>query len=213
MSARSPHALASVLVAAAGGRFPPVDGAVEVLPPALGTRAVVEFTGHSYVLADLTHDEVVALGAHGFGGATHPRVLLAVAAPDAHIGSLDVVLFAHGTGRGSLPERDDLGDHARVERAHRHRRDVAVHGDDRGLVTLGRGLVDRLELSVERFDSAAPGAGRGLISDGLALVPRGELVWAQVSPGNAASLRAFLAAGFTPVGSEVLITAAVPPTS
>ena len=28
-------------------------------------------------------------------------------------------------------------------------------------------------------------------------------MWAQVAPGNAASLRAFLAAGFVPVGSEV----------
>jgi hypothetical protein len=30
-------------------------------------------------------------------------------------------------------------------------------------------------------------------------------VWAQVSPGNAQSLRAFLACGFVPIGSEVLI--------
>jgi RimJ/RimL family protein N-acetyltransferase len=29
-------------------------------------------------------------------------------------------------------------------------------------------------------------------------------VFAQVAPGNAASLRAFLAAGFRPIGSEVL---------
>jgi len=208
MSAGSPHPLATVLVAAADGRFPPVDGAVEVLPPHHGTRAVVEFTGHSYVLTDLSHDAVVAVGAHGFGGATHPSVLLAVAAPDAHIGSLDVVLFARGVGGGFLPPRDDLRDHPRVDRAHRYRRDVAVHGDERGLVTLGRGLADRLELSVERFDGAPAGVGRGLISEGLAIVPAGQLVWAQVSPGNAASLRAFLAAGFTPVGSEVLITGA-----
>jgi hypothetical protein len=39
----------------------------------------------------------------------------------------------------------------------------------------------------------------------LRLVPAGEPVFAAVAPGNACSLRAFLAAGFTPVGSEVII--------
>jgi RimJ/RimL family protein N-acetyltransferase len=37
------------------------------------------------------------------------------------------------------------------------------------------------------------------------MVPAGELIWAQVAPGNAASLRAFLAAGFTAIGAETLI--------
>ena len=37
-----------------------------------------------------------------------------------------------------------------------------------------------------------------------ALVPGGERVWAQVAPANVASLRAFLAAGYRPVGAEVL---------
>jgi hypothetical protein len=32
-------------------------------------------------------------------------------------------------------------------------------------------------------------------------------VWAQVSPGNAASVRAFLAAGYRPVGAEALLVA------
>ncbi|RIQ11374.1 hypothetical protein DY240_28965 [Jiangella rhizosphaerae] len=39
----------------------------------------------------------------------------------------------------------------------------------------------------------------------LRLVPAGEPVFAAVTPGNARSLRAFLACGFTPVGSEVLL--------
>jgi len=37
-----------------------------------------------------------------------------------------------------------------------------------------------------------------------ASIPEGDVVFAQVAPGNAASLRAFLAAGFRPIGSEVL---------
>ena len=86
---------------------------------------------------------------------------------------------------------------------------MRVFGDDRGLLTLGRGLAGRLELSVELHDATDRngGAGRALIRRRpCRRRPPGELVWAQVSPGNAASLRAFLACGFVPIGSEVLIT-------
>ena len=105
--------------------------------------------------------------------------------------------------------RHDLDDHPRVRRAREHRRDVAVYGDDTGVVILGRGLVGRLEMAVELTDPASGGAGHGrrLIRAGLAAVPPGEAVWAQVSPGNAQSLRAFLACGFVPICSEVLIRA------
>jgi hypothetical protein len=84
-----------------------------------------------------------------------------------------------------------------------------VLGNDDGVAIVGRGLVDRWELSVELFDTARPpsGAGRALITAGLGLVPDGETCWAQVAAGNARSLRAFLGAGFRPVCSEVLITA------
>jgi RimJ/RimL family protein N-acetyltransferase len=36
-------------------------------------------------------------------------------------------------------------------------------------------------------------------------VPAEAVVWAQIAPGNAASVRAFLAAGFQPVGAEALL--------
>jgi RimJ/RimL family protein N-acetyltransferase len=36
------------------------------------------------------------------------------------------------------------------------------------------------------------------------LVPGDRPLWAQVHPGNAASVRAFLAAGYRPVGAEIL---------
>ena len=38
----------------------------------------------------------------------------------------------------------------------------------------------------------------------VTLVPEGEPLFAQVSPGNVASVRAFLAAGYRPICSEVL---------
>jgi hypothetical protein len=81
---------------------------------------------------------------------------------------------------------------------------VVVHGDERGLVTIGAGLGGRRELSVE---AAEPNRGHGtaLIAEAIGLVPEGELLFAAVSPGNARSLRAFLGLGFTPIGSECLI--------
>jgi L-amino acid N-acyltransferase YncA len=82
---------------------------------------------------------------------------------------------------------------------------VYADPDGRGLVTLGRGLAGRWELSVEvapRHRGA--GVGRRLIAAGRRVAPAGEPLFAQVAPSNAASLRAFLAAGFRPIGAEVL---------
>ena len=201
------HPLHEALVDAAHGRFPPVDGGVEVFTPMTGDHhAVVEFTGHSVVLTDRDRSDLVARGADGFGGASHPDVVRWLAGPDGWIGSHDVVLVARGTGGGSLPGSTELDDHPRVVRSRAHRRGVHVHADATGVVTIGRGLVDRQELSVEVFpDAVGHGHGRRLITEALALVEAGDLVWAQVAPGNAASLRAFLSCGFVPIGAETLI--------
>lgn len=210
------HPLGEVLISAAAGRFPPIDGVVEVFgPDPAGTCAVVELTGHSYVLTERPPDDVMALGVHGYGGCTHPDVLRWLAGPTGEIGSLDAVLVTRGRAAADhvaaqgLTVLDHLDDHPRVVRARHHRRDVQVLGDERGVVTLGRGLAGRWELSVELTGAAAgSGAGRALIEAGLAVAGPQRLVWAQVAPGNAASLRAFLAAGFVPVGGEVLISPA-----
>ncbi len=64
----------------------------------------------------------------------------------------------------------------------------------------------RTELSIETAPALhGSGAGRTLLTDALTLIPAGAPVFAAVSPGNTRSLRAFLASGFTPVASEVLI--------
>ena len=52
---------------------------------------------------------------------------------------------------------------------------------------------------------ADTGSAGALATAGQALVPPGEPLFAQVSPGNVASLHLLLATGFTPVGSEVLL--------
>jgi ribosomal protein S18 acetylase RimI-like enzyme len=209
----SRHPLEVMLVDAAVGRFPAVDGGVDLLAPdPAGTCAVVEFTGHSVVLTDLTRADLADLDLHGFGGCTHPDVLLRLADDTPAggrrtIGSLDAVLVARARPGAALSRRGDLEDHERVRRARRQRHGVEVFGDERGLVTLGHGLVGRLEMSIERTDPASAGQGIGLalVEAGLAAAPDGELVWAQVAPGNAASMRTFLAAGFVVVGAEVLL--------
>jgi hypothetical protein len=211
-SGTGPHPLLAILDAAADGRFPPADGACETLPPDGAFRAVVAFTGHAYVLADVDPAELSARGADGLGGASRPHLLQWVAGDDGRIGSLDVVLVATGSPGPTLPRRTDLDGHPRVRRAAGYRTDVRVHADDVGLLVLGRGLAGRQELSVELLDLTASshGHGRRLIRAGLAEVAPGERCWAQVAPGNAASLRAFLACGFVPICSEVLIAPADP---
>lgn len=202
------HPVATALIAAAGGRYPPVDGLAEVVPPdAWGAHAVVSFTGHAYVMTARSPGELEPFEIDGFGAATDPRVLTFLAGPAGRVGSLDVVLVRRGLGGGStLATREDLDHHPRVRRSRHHRRHVRVLGDERGLVTIGSGLVGRTEMSVELMSApTAGGVGRRLIAAALHDVDDQELVFAQVAPGNAASLRAFLACAFVPIGSEVLI--------
>ncbi|WP_104524139.1 hypothetical protein [Blastococcus atacamensis] len=76
--------------------------------------------------------------------------------------------------------------------------------DAAGLLTVGRGIAGRLEVSLE-VEAAERGRGLGAA---LALAARAltvEPLWAQVAPANTASLRSFLAAGYRPVGAEVLL--------
>ncbi|MCT2581707.1 N-acetyltransferase [Actinophytocola gossypii] len=202
------HPLLPVLLAAASGEFPPADGAVVALPPLPGgLAAVVSLTGRAYVAADEPPD-----GLDAFGGTFRPEVLLRLAGPGGEVGTLDVTLVAHGlgggVGGGGLPARTDLDGHPRVRHARAIRRDVRVYGDERGLVTLAAGLAGRRELSLELSGQGERGVGRGLITDALGLVPAGEPVFAAVAPGNARSLRAFLAVGFQPVGAEVILRTA-----
>lgn len=201
------HRLHRALLRAADGLFPETDGRVEVCAPMAGDHhAVVEFTGHAFVVTDRHPDEVLARGADGFGGASQPDLLRWLVGADGWIGSHDAVLVGRGIGGGTLPERSDLEEHPRVQRSRAHRRSVRTYADETGLVTIGRGLVDRLEVSVETFGPQPAGSGRQLIGEALGLVPAGEVVFAQVAPGNAASLRAFLSCGFTPIGAETLLT-------
>ena len=208
-----PHPLARLLDAASYGRFPPADGGVEVMPPdGDDTCAVVSFTGHAVVLTDRPEDDVRARAgaAPGFGDAFAPRFVEWLG-EGREVGSLDVVLVAPPGSRppGAARPSTRWDEHPRVRRSRAHRRSVGVWETDHGIATVGRGLVGRWEVAVElTVDDAPRGAGRALALAGLANVPTDAVAWAQVAAGNARSLRAFLAAGFVPVGAEVLFSAA-----
>lgn len=203
------HPLLTMFRGAAEGRFPPADGQVTILPPLpRGLECSVAFTGHAAITTALSACEVKAQGPDGYGGSLAPDFLRYLAGHEGWIDSVDAVLVARGASTPScLPERWDIGDHPRVRHAQELRTDVHVYGDERGLVTLANGLAGRREVSIELDQPAhsSTGLGRSLLRDALTQVPAGEPVFAAVSPGNARSFRAFLAAGFVPLGSEVIL--------
>jgi hypothetical protein len=178
-----------------------------------GLECSVAFTGHAVIATALPAEDVEQLKPDGFGGSLAPDVLRGLAGRDGTIGTVDVTLTARGTGGPPLlPARTGLDDHARVRLARELRTHVRTFGDERGLVILADGLAGRHELSVELHDpprKAGHRLGRSLIQDALSLVPRGEPVFAAVAPGNARSLRAFLAVGFAPLASESVLRPAV----
>lgn len=196
---------------AARGVFPPPDGSITVLPPdrTTGLHAVLSFTAHAVVVTDRSPEEVLATGIDAYGGATDPSVLLALAGDTHRCGVLDLSLVRSGTGSGPTTARrtDRFDDHHRVRYARTLRRDVEVWADDTGLFCLGRGLGGRWELGFE-LTGVDPGGGHGraLLDQAIATIPEGENLFAACAPGNARSLRALLAAGFVPFGSEVLLT-------
>ncbi len=210
-SDRTAHPLLDILLAAAAGRFPPVDGAVMVLPPlACGLELIAAFTGHAVIATSLSADDLERAGADGYGGAVTPDVQRLIAGDDGWIGTQDLILVGSGLGddssRPSLRPRDDLADHPRVAHALAIRGDVEVYADERGLVTLARGAAGRREISLELEPARqGTGAGHGLLAAALRLVPAATTVFAAVAPGNARSLRLFLKQGFTPIGAEIVI--------
>lgn len=211
------HPLLTVLLDAADGLFPPVDGVVTVLPAlARGLVCATAFTGHAVIATDRSPADVLAQRPDGYGASMGPDFLRWLAGPGGWVGSIDNTLVARGAG--GPPQLPPYEQAEAAERTHRVRyarevRDeVTVFGDKRGMVVLARGVAGRRELSIEAEPQGhGQGWGRSLLVDALTLVPSGEPVFAAVAPGNARSLRAFLAVGFVPIGSEALIRPAPSP--
>jgi hypothetical protein len=173
-------------------------------------RAIVAFTGHSFVMTDrvitpIQSDDVPP--PDGYGGSLDPRYVVWLAGRSASIGTLDALFVKRGTGSYGAPSSLELttiwDDHYRVRHAREIRSNVRVFADERGFVTLADGLVGRREIGVEAVPNGqGRGWGRSLIVDALALVEKGEPLFAAISPGNARSLRAFVALGFVAIASE-----------
>ncbi|MGW0230525.1 GNAT family N-acetyltransferase [Actinopolymorpha singaporensis] len=209
--------LADLLARAERAEWPPPDGSIRVLSQPPGrAAAVVAFTAHTVVAADVTQEWVHAVldrdDIFDLGAPMRPAFLSALAERTGRrIGALDQMMLAGplpGPPPLELTELTDSG-HPRVRRAHRYRDDVRVYAADGGLVLVGRGLAGRWELAFE-VEPGRQGRGLGRVLARAArhlLPPAARAVWAQVSPGNAASVRTLLAAGYRPVGAEVLLVA------
>jgi GNAT superfamily N-acetyltransferase len=210
---RGANPLLEMLRAAAGGRFPPADGLVEVLPSPPGpTDAVVAFAGHHVVAAGVGSDEVHAhLDPDDIASAMRAPFLTWLGDRlGARVGLADATLAAFGVDTpppvALRPvDVDDVEGNERVDRARRFRTDLRVlrTEDGAGVLIVGRGLAGRMEASFEVDPaSRSRGLGRALAMSARSMVPAREPLFVQVTPGNAASLRAVLAAGYRPIGGE-----------
>ena len=205
---RESNPLLEIYLGAASGDFLPDDAAVTLLPapPGPARAAIFATTSHHVVAAEVAPAWVNSMLDDTLAAAMAPGFLAAVEREtELHADSVDVVLAA-GTGDGvpSLQEVDEV-EHRRIRRARRSRTDVRAFRAESALVVLGRGAAGRLEVAVE-IDPAARGRGlaRRALMSARQLVQPGEPMFAQVAPGNVAALRACLAAGFRPIGGEVL---------
>ena len=211
------HPLRTILTEAAYGRPPDANGGMTILPSLPGGRhCIVAFTSHHVIAADVEEDVVrQRLDPSDLSQPLGANFLMFLAGwLGASPGPIDMVMVAPPPERADdsleLWRRDDLAEHPRVQRAGRYRPELAVYADRQrgepdGVLIVGRGVADRWEMAYE----VAPHArgrhlGRRLAAAASSLVHDDEPVFAQVSPGNVASVRACLAAGYRPIASEVL---------
>jgi hypothetical protein len=208
------ESLRDILDGVARGVFPPTDGRTTVVAQHSPRDAgVLCFTAHSVVFTDedprWVYERLAAAECDPLSASMNPRFLAALMERTGRTSeTIDTMLVAAPLPGGPplpLTEIEDPG-HPRVAYARRRRDDVRVFTADGGVLTTGRGIADRLEVSVEVEEGLRHrGLGRSLVAAARHLAA--EPLWAQIAPGNARSLRAFLSAGYAPVGSELLLSA------
>jgi GNAT superfamily N-acetyltransferase len=201
--------LSDLLVRIEQGERLPADPWLSMVPPD-GHPAVLSFPGHVVIAADLDPAWVRSrLPDDDLSAPLNPPFLHAC---ERQLGlrtnNLDGLYLAPPrTGPLPLELRQvaDL-DHPRVHRAQRYRSEVRIFTTAGGVLVVGRGVAGRWEVSIE-IDPAhrGRGLGRTLAAAARHLATAARPLWAQVAPGNAASVRAFLAAGYRPVGAEALL--------
>jgi hypothetical protein len=190
----------------AGGRLPGKPWYQVLAVP--GTQIVVAFPGHIAIVTDLGAEWVAQrLPGEDLSAPLLPPFLGAMEeATGLRVNNIDMMLLASreaGHTQGLKVIEDS--DHPRVRRALRYRTEVTVYQAEDGVLVIGKGVGGRWEAAVEVDESARnTGRGRALAQAARSLVPEDRPIWAQIAPGNAASVRAFLAAGYVPVGAEAL---------
>jgi GNAT superfamily N-acetyltransferase len=207
--------LAAILADAAAGRFPPADGKVTILPqPSERDCGVISFTAHAVIFSAAEPGWVARQLPPGLSGPLSAPFLVALGTQTGRTaGSVDMLTCtAPLPGPAPAELTPSAGkQHARVARALKHRDDVRVWQSPGGVVVIGRGVAGRWEVAVEVYpEYRGRGVGRELAAAARHLIPDAAPLWAQIAPGNAASVRAFLAAGYRPVGAEVLLSRDLP---
>jgi GNAT superfamily N-acetyltransferase len=209
--------LAAVLAAVAAGQYPPSDGSLTILAqPSDRDAGVFSMTGCAVVFADTDPEWIIAQLPRGDLSAPLSAPFLAALAARLGRGSHSVDMVACAAALpgpppdlpfAELPTGGTESAHPRVARALRYRDDVRAWQSAGGLVLVGRGVAGRLEVAVE-VDPQHRGRGLGtrLATAARHMIPAGATLWAQIAPANAASVRAFLRAGFRPVGAEALLS-------
>ncbi|WP_027345620.1 GNAT family N-acetyltransferase [Hamadaea tsunoensis] len=204
--------LSAVISAVERGERVPAGSAYQVVAQAGRHPAVTAFTGVNVIAADVDPDWVAArLPGDDLSAPLNPPFLGELEQRlGLRVNNVDLVLLAeYQPGPPPLHLVEVTGsDHPRVRRAHQYRDDVRVWrtAAETGVLVLGRGLAGRWEIAVEVAPHAqGRGLGRTLALVARHLVPEERPLWAQIAPGNAASVRAFLAAGYEPVGAEALL--------
>lgn len=193
------------------GVFPPTDlGITLVDQPSERDAAVLATTAHVIVAAEVDQQWLSEhLPPCDPGAAFNPPFLRSLELRlGRRVNNIDVMTLATALqGPPDLalkPVEDQI--HPRVRRALRHRRNVRVWTCEGGVIAVGEGLAGRWEVGLEVDEACrGMGLGRAMAKAARHLVPEDRPIWAQVAPGNAASLRAFLAAGFVLVGQEALL--------
>src|SRR3954447_12624548 len=157
-----PNPVLATLTEAALGRPPRADGGIDVLPPPPGpTPAIIAFTAHHVIAADIDVDVVHAR--------VDPADLSAPMSADfllflsgwlgRRAGPIDVLLAATApkdtdTDPLQLWPRDDVAQHPRVDRAGRYRPATIVYADTPdgpfgGRVVIGQGFAGPREVDYE----------------------------------------------------------------
>ena len=207
--------LRDLLETAARGSFPPPEWGLEFVPaPPRLLGAVVAFTGHHVISADVSEEEArTHLDIEDIAAPFNPAFLCWLGERlGAHIGHIDATLACLGTGAGDdwLQPLCEPPENERVRRARNMRADVEYLGppDGGAVVILGEGLASRRELSMEITEESHRNVGWGtrLVRAAVDRTPMNDALFASVAPGNARSLRCLLRAGFRPIGAECILT-------